>query len=243
MFEKTLTRVRMVETGRVRMVETGRVRMVETGRVRMVETGRVRILPTVRLFLALVVMLPILTPFFMISCNRNKNPRLVMDTHMGAITLEIYSDRAPVTASNFLSLVDQGAYKDAVFYRVVREDNQPDKQIRIGVIQGGLFEDSIIARYDPIPHETTGVTGILHTLGTISMARNEPGSASTEFFICVEDQPSLDLGGLRNPDGAGFAAFGKVIHGMDVVMAIQLLPDTGQYLLEPLPITGMRIIR
>ena len=74
------------------------------------------------------------------------------------------------------------------------------------------------------------------------MARNEPGTASTEFFICVGDQPSLDFGGDRNPDGQGFAAFGKVSRGMEVVRAIQALPDSGQYLSDPVLIKKMEIV-
>ncbi|RPI46309.1 MAG: peptidylprolyl isomerase, partial [Bacteroidetes bacterium] len=138
----------------------------------------------------------ILLPVFLSSCNRDQNPRVVIETTMGEITVEIYTDRAPVTATNFLALVEKGSYAGAMFYRVVREDNQPDDRIRIGVIQGGLCLDSLIDLQDPIPHEPTGVTGIRHTDRTVSMARNEPGTASTEFFICVGDQPSLDQGGL-----------------------------------------------
>jgi peptidyl-prolyl cis-trans isomerase A (cyclophilin A) len=109
-------------------------------------------------------------------------------------------------------------------------DNQPDNQVKIEVIQGGLFHDHVLDTIAPIIHESTLETGILHTDGVISMARNHPGSASTEFFICIGDQPSLDFGGKRNPDGQGFAAFGKVISGMDVARAIQALPERGQIL-------------
>jgi peptidyl-prolyl cis-trans isomerase A (cyclophilin A) len=144
-----------------------------------------------------------------------------------------------LTASNFLSLVDRGVYTNACFYRVVRPDNQPLNPVKIEVIQGGLFEDDLVNAHSPIAHETTGVTGILHTDGVISMARDEPGTASTEFFICIGDQPSLDFGGDRNPDGQGFAAFGKVTAGMDVVRKIQSLPDSGQYLVDRVLILGM----
>jgi peptidyl-prolyl cis-trans isomerase A (cyclophilin A) len=155
-----------------------------------------------------------------------------MRTGLGDITLQIETKKAPVTASNFLSLVERGVYNGAVFYRVVRPDNQPDSPVKIEVIQGGLFDDHLIRTYSPIEHETTDRTGILHTDGVISMARNEPGSASTEIFICIGDQPSLDYGGDRNPDGKGFAAFGKVTEGMDVVRSIQGLPDSSQYLVR-----------
>ena len=114
----------------------------------------------------------------------------------------------------------------------MRLDNQPTSPVKIEVIQGGLKDDRVVGQYKPIAHETTDATGIKHEDGTISMARLEPGTASTEFFICVGDQPELDFGGKRNPDGQGFAAFGKVIRGMDVVRAIQQKNDKGQMLLE-----------
>jgi peptidyl-prolyl cis-trans isomerase A (cyclophilin A) len=153
-----------------------------------------------------------------------------METELGDMTLEVYPDRAPVTAGNFLTYVDENRFEGAVFYRIVRPDNQPDDPIRIAVIQGGLYADDHPAMLPPIAHETTGQTGILHKNGVISMARWDPGTATSEFFICVGDQPELDYGGQRNPDGQGFAAFGKVIDGMEVVTKIHRLPVEGQYL-------------
>jgi peptidyl-prolyl cis-trans isomerase A (cyclophilin A) len=94
----------------------------------------------------------------------------------------------------------------------------------------------------PIFHETTAETGILHTNGVISMARWEPGTATSEFFICVGDQPELDYGGRRNPDGQGFAAFGKVIKGMNVVKKIHVQPADGQYLNPVIPILEVSLI-
>lgn len=178
----------------------------------------------------------------LVSCEQSANERVVIRTEMGDITLEIETKKAPVTAANFLSLVDQGVYSGAVFYRVVRPDNQPDSPVKIEVIQGGLFDDDLIDSYTPIEHETTNHSGILHTDGVISMARMEPGTASTEIFICVGDQPSLDYGGGRNPDGAGFAAFGKVSAGMDVVRRIQALPDSGQYLIKQVIIDSIFVL-
>lgn len=155
---------------------------------------------------------------------------LKMETELGEITIEIYLDKAPITALNFLKYVDDGLFKNSKFYRVVRDDNQPDNDITIDVIQGGLFSEEEM--YPPIEHETTVITGIKHKDGVISMARNEPGSATSEFFICVGDQPELDFGGKRNPDGQGFATFGKVVKGMDVVRKIHQQPVDGQ-MLEP----------
>ena len=177
-----------------------------------------------------------------VSCDRSSTERVMMVTEKGNIILQIELEKAPVTSSNFLSLVEKRVFDGAIFYRVVRPDNQPHSPVKIEVIQGGLFHDSLIAIHTAIEHETTGMTGILHTDGVISMARMEPGSASTEIFICVGDQPSLDYGGDRNPDGAGFAAFGKVTEGMDVVRSIQALPNSGQYLIEPVRIDSVYIL-
>ena len=174
------------------------------------------------------------------SCN--SNPRVVIKTEMGDITVEIYADKAPVTGLNFLKYVQENLYKGAFFYRVVTMDNQPDDSIRIEVIQGGLYEDDHPAMLRPIFHETTAETGILHTNGVISMARWEPGTATSEFFICVGDQPELDYGGRRNPDGQGFAAFGKVIKGMNVVKKIHVQPADGQYLNPVIPILEVSLI-
>lgn len=177
-----------------------------------------------------------------VSCREERVARVVIVTEMGEIEAEVYPQSAPVTASNFLALVEQGVYSNSSFYRVVRMDNQPMNNVKIEVIQGGLFEDSLVNQFRPILHESTEFTGIRHLDGVLSMARNEPGTASTEFFICVGDQPSLDYGGGRNPDGAGFAAFGKVVRGMKVVRAIQERPDTGQYLVKPVVIDEIKVI-
>lgn len=175
------------------------------------------------------------------SCDRPASMVLIR-TELGDMTVEIYTKQAPVTASNFLAHVERGDYTNSIFYRVVRLDNQPDNQVKIEVIQGGLFHENVLDTITPIIHESTRETGILHTDGIISMARMHPGSASTEFFICIGDQPSLDYGGDRNPDGQGFAAFGKVISGMDVARAIQALPDEGQYLKEQVRIIEISLL-
>jgi len=178
-----------------------------------------------------------------VSCNPIRQCKVLIRTEMGEIEVEIYPDQAPLTVSNFLSLVEGGVYTNAIFYRVVRMDNQPQSKEKIEVIQGGLFQDSLVNQYTSIEHETTEDTRIKHTDGVISMARNMPGTASTEFFICIGDQPSLDFGGKRNPDGQGFAAFGKVINGMEVVRAIQTQPDDGQYLQKQVLIKEMKVLR
>lgn len=146
------------------------------------------------------------------------------------IIIELYPALAPVTVANFLRYVDENLFADACFYRVVRRDNQPTNKIKIGVIQGGMNDDAHLQMLPGIIHETTEQTGIQHKDGTISMARNEPGSASSEFFICIGDQPELDFGGRRNSDGEGFAAFGLVLAGMDIVRKIQSQAANGQQL-------------
>jgi peptidyl-prolyl cis-trans isomerase A (cyclophilin A) len=159
-----------------------------------------------------------------------ENPRVLIKTELGTIKVEIYVDDAPITAANFLKYVDNNLFDGASFYRVVTMDNQPNNDIKIEVIQGGLRFADCDQTFLPIEHETTSKTGILHKDGVISMARSKPGSASSEFFICIDDQPELDFGGRRNPDSQGFAAFGKVIEGMDVVRKIQKRPPDGQML-------------
>ncbi|MFW6289599.1 MAG: peptidylprolyl isomerase [Mariniphaga sp.] len=156
-----------------------------------------------------------------------------MITPFGKITIEVDTINAPLTAKNFLKHVSGGTFEEAVFYRTVHADNQSAGSVKLEVIQGGLFHDEKIAQHKGIFHETTKATGLKHLDGTISMARSEPGTASTEFFICIGEQPELDFGGKRNSDGQGFAAFGKVIHGMKVVRKIQKLPHEGQYLKQP----------
>jgi peptidyl-prolyl cis-trans isomerase A (cyclophilin A) len=160
----------------------------------------------------------------------NETPRVLIKTELGDITVDIYEKDAPITAANFLKYVDNDLFDGATFYRVVTMDNQPNNDVKIEVIQGGLGFGESEQRFPPIEHETTVRTGIKHKDGVISMARNEPGSASSEIFICINDQPELDFGGKRNPDGQGFAAFGKVIEGMEVVRKIQQQPAEDQML-------------
>lgn len=168
-------------------------------------------------------------------------PCVELETKLGKIILEIDTANAPVTGEHFLNHVKNGTYKNAVFYRVVTPDNQAGSNVKIEVIQGGLFSDDEINKYPVIRHESTNETGIKHLNGTVSMARAEPGTASTEFFICIGEQPELDFGGKRNPDGQGFAAFGKVAKGMDVVKKIQQMPVENQYLNEPVRITRISV--
>lgn len=169
-----------------------------------------------------------------------ENPVVLIKTEKGDITVEVDLARAPVTAANFLRYVDAKLYDGSVFHRTVTLDNQPDNAVRIEVIQGGLLSEE--KDFPPIAHETTATTGLKHFDSAISMARGTPGSATSSFFFCIGSQPELDFGGKRNPDGQGFAAFGKVISGMDVVKAIHVLPAEGQSLKPAVKIISVRRI-
>lgn len=173
--------------------------------------------------------------------STNTNPIVDITTPLGTISVEIDQQHAPGTAANFLGYVDRGDYDGGRFYRTVTPDNQPDDTIRIAVIQGGMAEWDNYPRYEAtgIPLERTTATGLKHLDGTISMARMTPDSANSEFFICVGDQPELDFGGKRNPDGQGFAAFGQVVDGMDVVHAINTSPQERQGLKPPIEIVSI----
>jgi peptidyl-prolyl cis-trans isomerase A (cyclophilin A) len=163
-------------------------------------------------------------------------PRVRIDTDRGSITVEVDLRRAPITANNFLHYVEGGHYSDGRFYRTVTAENQPDDPVRIAVIQAGADPAREAQARPPIPLERTRDTGLRHEDGTISMARLGPDTATHSFFICVGDQPELDFGGARNPDGQGFAAFGRVVEGMDVVRAIHASPAEGQQLTPAIPI-------
>jgi peptidyl-prolyl cis-trans isomerase A (cyclophilin A) len=179
---------------------------------------------------------------YFLSCSQPQHihPQVMLSTELGDIVVEVYLHKAPVTAANFLRYVDENRYREAQFYRVVTMDNQPNNDIKIEVIQGGIGFIESELRLAPIEHETTDKTGILHTNGVISMARAEPGTASSEFFICIGSQPELDFGGKRNPDGKGFAAFGRVVQGMDVVRKIQVQPEENQMLIKSIKIIGTK---
>jgi peptidyl-prolyl cis-trans isomerase A (cyclophilin A) len=176
------------------------------------------------------------------SCKNQThiNPQIEIKTELGTIIVELFPEKAPVTCENFLKYVDEKLLSEASFYRTVTMANQPNNDIKIEVIQGGLGFDVEESAYPPIQLETTKTTGLKHLDGTISMARAEPGTASSEFFICIGNQPELDYGGMRNNDGQGFAAFGQVIKGMNIVQKIQELPNHEQFFINPISITISR---
>jgi len=172
--------------------------------------------------------------------QRGGLPHVVVQTEMGEIEIEVDTARAPGTAANFLKYVDARHYDGGTWHRTVKMDNQPDNQIKIEVIQAGVNPDKAKEGFAPIPLERTNKTGILHKDGAVSMARGGADTATSGFFICINDQPSLDFGGMRNADGQGFAAFGHVVRGMDVVRRIQQAPNTdAQKLTPPVKITAV----
>lgn len=155
-----------------------------------------------------------------------------IETELGAIEIAVDERRAPATAANFLKYVDGGYYNGGRFHRTVRidPDNQPNNTVKIEVVQGGIDPEKAKSGFSAIKLERTNATGLRHKNGTISMARSGPDTATSDFFICIGDQPELDFGGKRNADGQGFAAFGEVIKGMDVVTKIQRSSADGQTL-------------
>ena len=140
--------------------------------------------------------------------------------------------------ANFLNYVDHQLYDGTNFFRVCTLANEQDRKIKIQVIQGGEVPET--KQFKSIALETTNQTGLKHQDGTLSMARDLPNSATSSFFICIGNQPELDYAGKRNPDGLGFAAFGKVTHGMKIVRKIQSLKDKDQYLINPIMIYSIR---
>jgi peptidyl-prolyl cis-trans isomerase A (cyclophilin A) len=164
------------------------------------------------------------------AADKSSPIQLVMQTEKGDIEIELYPDKAPATVANFLRYVDAKMYDDGRVYRAVKPDNQANSNVKIEVIQAKSTPGREKDQFDPIKLERTRDTKLSHKDGTLSMARDGPDTGQDEFFICIGDQPELDFGGKRNPDGQGFAAFGRVVKGMDVVKKIQSSPANGQTL-------------
>lgn len=165
-----------------------------------------------------------------------------LTTEPGVIALAVHEEQAPASAGYFLADVRNGFYDGASFFRIVTLANQRTvaRERRIAVIQGGLRHE----REDlppVIPHETTAMTGLRHLKGTVSLARFAPGAVYHSFFICLRDEPALDFGGARHPDGQGFAAFGSVTAGFDVVQRIYARAEARDYLETEIKIVRVRI--
>ena len=168
-------------------------------------------------------------------------PKVLIKTEIGDITVEVDSAKAPITSANFLKYVDAKLYDGTIFHRTVTLASPRNKPVPIEVIQGGEMPQGVKG-FSAILLERTSVTGLRHLDGTISMARSGPDTATSSFFFCVGPQPELDFDGRRNKDGQGFAAFGRVVFGMDVVRKIHRSSANDQELLTP-PIKILSIHR
>jgi peptidyl-prolyl cis-trans isomerase A (cyclophilin A) len=180
------------------------------------------------------------------SCHSKKNykePTVKIETNFGDIIVELYPEKAPKTVAAFLSYVDSGYYKDASFYRVLKAEDQPSGSFRSDLVQGGIWQtkNKLQLSLPGISLETTKQTGLHHKSGTITLARTGPDSGNTEFFILTGDEAgkSYDYGGDANADGQGFAAFGQVIEGMDVVKDIHEQPDNATSFTPPIAIKNI----
>ncbi|WP_395344190.1 peptidylprolyl isomerase [Ningiella sp. W23] len=205
---------------------------------------------------AFIVITLFLSLILLTGCDfsdKDKLPIALIATQHGNIHIEIDTSNAPISANNFIAYVKAGQFNGSTFYRTVNptNDNHP---LTITVLQGGInadFSNDFSAAYPPIAHESTKQTGLKHVRGAISFARGNLGTAQTEFFISLQDNPALDHGGLRHPDKQGFAVFGKVIKGMDIVDKIARLPSdkvhadeyvNGQILNDPVIISDISIV-
>jgi len=173
------------------------------------------------------------------TANAQKNTHCLITTSLGEITVELFDHKAPATVANFLAYVSSDSYTNSSFFRTCTPENEAERDIKIEVIQGGNVSKE--HQRSPIKIETTEMTGVFHKNGAISMARGAPDSATSSFFICINDQPELDYKGKRNPDGQGFAAFGMVIKGMDIVLKIQEQKEKNQYLIDPIVIHSIKV--
>ena len=178
----------------------------------------------------------VVTPSALLAQSGEVLPRVRITTELGDLIVEVDSVHAPITARNFLRYVDGGFYGGGSFHRTVTLDNQPNDSIFIEVVQADISRERREDTFEPIPLERSSVTGLQHLDGTISMARSGPDTGVASFFICLGSQPELDFGGKRNLDGQGFAAFGQVVSGMDVVRGINAAPAEGQSLTPPIGI-------
>jgi peptidyl-prolyl cis-trans isomerase A (cyclophilin A) len=161
------------------------------------------------------------------SCTQKKydNPHILIDTNYGEIEAELYPTKAPKTVTAFLSYIDSGFYKNTTFYRVLKNEDLP-MDINYGVIQGGVWPQK--KNVAGVEHESTRLSGLTHTNGTLSLARSSVGTATTEFFICIGDETQFDAGNKGRFDTLGFAAFGSVVKGMDIVRKIQAQKNKGE---------------
>lgn len=191
-----------------------------------------------------LLLLVLVTLFEACSQRQYLHPTVKIKTHYGNILVELYPKKAPQTVAAFLSYVDSGYYQSSSFYRVLKEEDQPSSSEKTELIQGGIYraKPQLVPGREGIPLETTRETGLSHIDGTISLARTTPNSGSTEFFIVVGDQTAYDYGGGASTDGQGYAAFGRVIEGMEVVRNIHEAASYGDQFRPPIPIQDIALI-
>lgn len=189
-------------------------------------------------------LLIILIAVLIFSCNQrdSKSIQVTLESQFGDIEIELYPEKAPITVGAFLANVEKGYYTNSYFYRVLKADELPNDN-NTGLIQGGIWQTKAeLKRNEPgIIHESTKQTGLSHTSGTISLARLKPGTANTEFFICIGDQTPLDFGRRGTEDGEGFAAFGRVTKGMAIVRKIQSQKSKGDKFTSAISINKIKI--
>src|SRR5687767_4564315 len=185
--------------------------------------------------------------FAVISAIQPAPVVVVFETSLGTITIEVNVAKAPVTAANFLKYVDGGLYTGGRFHRTVRPDTETRKDVPIEVVQATRAPRTPeTPSFPAIPLERTSTTGLTHVDGAVSMARSTGADTGVaDFFICIGPQPLLDFGGARNADGQGFAVFGRVVTGMDVVRKIQAAPvrEGTQTLAPPIEILKAARVR
>lgn len=179
------------------------------------------------------------------STGRDRDAPLVsfpvrIETRLGALTVELADAAAPISTDYFLAGVREGIYDGTAFFRVVHPDGSPRS---IDVVQGGTPPPRIVSELERIPHESTEKTGVRHRTGTISLARFGPGAVYHSFFICLRDEPELDFGGLRQPDGQGFAAFGHTVSGLEIARRVSASSKGAELPAEPVTIERIRVVR
>ncbi|TCR65318.1 peptidylprolyl isomerase [Bosea sp. BK604] len=168
-------------------------------------------------------------------------PEVRVETECGGFTIRVNTDKAPVSSATFLAHVRGGHLDGSSVFRILNERNQPDDLHKVSTVQWGWYEqkDNTLPFERP-PIEPTSVTGLRHVRGTMSMARRGTGTPGSEYFIILRDEPELDFGGRRNPDGQGFSAFARVIEGFDTLERLHARGEDGQFVKRPIPVLSVR---
>ncbi|MEO9210837.1 MAG: peptidylprolyl isomerase [Ginsengibacter sp.] len=195
----------------------------------------------------LLITLVAMANLCIVSCDTThyNDPTIKIESSYGDIYVELYPKKAPKTVAGFLKFVDAGYFKNTSFYRVLKKEDQPSNAFKTQLIQGGLWQVNYKKQISipGIEHESTQQTGLSHTNGVISLARDTLGSASTEFFICIGDDHVYDYGGEASNDGQGFAAFGMVVKGMAIVREINKRPDFDTEFKPPIEIYNIKRVK